>query len=207
MYVPKHFAAEDPDALLAKLAAERLAILVTVGADGALFATHLPMLWNAEKRMLEGHIARGNPHHTLPTTAPALVILPGAEAYVSPSLYPSKAEHGRVVPTWNYETVHVTGPLTWFDDATRLEGVVRGLTDRHEAGRDNAWSIDDAPRDYVEAMLRGIVGVEVRAENIEAKCKLSQNRSAADIEGVRASLESSGNPFDLQVANLLSRSG
>ena len=205
MYVPKHFAAEDPEALLAALAAQRLAILVTVGVDGAFFATHLPMLWNAEKRTLEGHIARGNPHHTLPTTVPALVILPGAEAYVSPSLYPSKAEHGKVVPTWNYEAVHITGPLTWFDDATRLEAVVRGLTDRHEAGRANAWSIDDAPRDYVEAMLRGIVGVEVRAEKIEAKRKLSQNRNAADIEGVMKGLAVETGAGARQLAKLMTK--
>jgi len=205
VYVPKHFAAEDPEALLAALAAQRLAILVTVGVDGAFFATHLPMLWNAEKRTLEGHIARGNPHHTLPTTVPALVILPGAEAYVSPSLYPSKAEHGKVVPTWNYEAVHITGPLTWFDDATRLEAVVRGLTDRHEAGRANAWSIDDAPRDYVEAMLRGIVGVEVRAEKIEAKRKLSQNRNAADIEGVMKGLAVETGAGARQLAKLMTK--
>ena len=184
MYIPKHFAAEEPEALVAALAAERLAILVTAGADGALFATHLPMFWNAETRTLEGHVARANPHHALPRAGQALVILPGAEAYVSPSLYPSKAEHGRVVPTWNYIAAHVSGAVEWFDDAARLENVVRSLTDRHEAGRAHAWAVDDAPRDYVEAMLRGIVGVAVRAEKIEAKRKLSQNRNAADVEGV-----------------------
>src|SRR5262249_39052426 len=117
-----------------------------------------------------------------------LLILNGPEAYVSPSLYPSKAEHGKTVPTWNYEAVHLTGAIEWFDDATRLRNVVRDLSVLHETTRAKPWSIDDAPEAYVQAMLRGIVGVSMRVERIEAKRKLSQNRSPEDFAGARDGL-------------------
>lgn len=202
MYVPAHFDAKEPEALLASLAAKRMAVLVTMSEQAGLFATHLPMLWDGERRVLEGHIARGNPHWKQGATQ-ALAILPGPEVYVSPSLYPSKAEHGKVVPTWNYEAVHVSGPVEWFDDAERLKGVVRHLTDRHEAGRAEPWAIDDAPEDYVRAMLRGIVGVSVKAERIEAKRKLSQNRSAEDLAGVVSGLSGAADPSAREVGALM----
>lgn len=188
MYIPEPFAAPEPEALVAALAAKRLAILVTASEDGAPWATHLPMLWDAETRTLHGHIARANPHPKRASGAQALVILPGADAYVSPSLYPSKAAHGKAVPTWNYEAAHVSGGLEWFDDAKRLEAIVRDLSNRHEAARDQPWRIDDAPRAYIDAMLRGIIGVSVKAERIDAKRKLSQNKSAEDFAGVRDGL-------------------
>ncbi|MES1201357.1 MAG: FMN-binding negative transcriptional regulator [Pseudomonadota bacterium] len=184
MYVPAHFATSDADGLLTRLAGARLSILITPTEEGGLWATHLPMLWNAETRTLDGHIARANPHPKLAPNPRALVITPGPEAYVSPSLYASKAETHRVVPTWNYEAVHVSGALTWFEEPARLKDMLRRLTERHEAPRAEPWSIDDAPEDYVNALLRGIVGVAVSAEHIEAKRKLSQNKSAADIAGV-----------------------
>jgi transcriptional regulator len=201
MYVPAHFEAEE--ALVGDLIAKRMAILVTAGENGTPWATHVPMLWDAEARVLTGHIARANPHPKLAPGARALVIVPGLEAYVSPSLYASKAEHGRVVPTWNYEAVHLEGALTWFDDAARLEAVVRALSDRHEAARAAPWSVDDAPADYVRALLRGIVGVEIAVDTIQAKRKLSQNKSAADIAGVREGLAASDEPQDRDVAALM----
>lgn len=201
MYVPAHFAAKDGDALIAKLAARAAAVLVSVDGEGQPVATHLPMLWDAEARTLTGHVARANPHWKL-GGGKGLVILSGAEAYVSPGFYPSKAEHGKVVPTWNYEAVHLSGAVNWFDDAARLEDVVRRLSDQHEAGRETPWRLEDAPRAYIEALLRAIVGVEMRVEKIEAKRKLSQNKSAADYEGVLRGL-SAGAGESQEIAALM----
>lgn len=187
MYVPAHFAAEDADVLIARLSRKHAAILVTADDGGDLVATHMPMLWDANARVASGHIARANPQHRFEATR-GLLILSGPEAYVSPNLYPSKAEHGKAVPTWNYEAVHFTGPIEWFDDAARLRGVVRDLSARHEADRAKPWSIDEAPEAYTQAMLRGIVGVAMRVEKVEAKRKLSQNKDAADFAGVRDGL-------------------
>ncbi len=188
MYVPEHFAVADSDALIARLAQRFAGILVSVDADGQPVATHMPMLWDAERRVASGHIARANPQWKL-GAGRGLVVLAGSEAYVSPSYYPSKAEHGKTVPTWNYEAVHLSGPIEWFDDAARLEDVVRRLSEFHENDRAAPWRIEDAPRSYIDALLRGIVGVEMRVERVEAKQKLSQNKSAADFEGVIAGLE------------------
>ncbi|HYN73367.1 MAG TPA: FMN-binding negative transcriptional regulator, partial [Nakamurella sp.] len=123
------------------------------------------------------------------------------DAYVSPTWYASKAEHGRVVPTWNYVTAHVYGPLVIHDDPVWVDALVRRLTDRHERGASSTgrpwtverpWTVDDAPARYVEGQLRAIVGVEVVISRIEAKLKLSQNRPAADIDGVIAGLQHRG---------------
>ena len=187
MYVPAHFEAENAEALIARLAPRFAAVLVSVDAKGQPHATHMPILWDSARRTLSGHIARANPQHKL-GPGRALVILSGPEAYVSPSFYPSKAEHGKTVPTWNYEAVHFSGVVEWFDDAGRLEAVVRALSEFHECGRSAPWSIGDAPRPYIDAMLRGIVGVTVTADRVEAKRKLSQNKSAADFAGVVAGL-------------------
>jgi len=199
MYVPAHFAAEDADALIARLIGRHVALLITNGPDGTPFATHLPVLWDGERKIVTGHIARANPQHTF-GSGRALIVLIGAEAYVSPGWYPSKVEHGKTVPTWNYESVHLTGALEWFDDAARLEAVVRALSDRHEAGRAQPWSIEDAPRNYIDAMLRGIVGVSVAVDRIEAKRKLSQNKSDADFNGVAAGLAASNSAEDQAIA-------
>lgn len=188
MYVPAQFAADET--LLNTLAPTRLAILVTHGANG-LWATHLPLLWDAERRVLEGHVARPNPHHK-DGAAEAMAIFAGPDAYVSPSFYPSKAEHGRQVPTWNYEAVHVYGALAWFEDRERLLAQVRALSERHEAGRSAPWTIEDASEQYIDALLRGIVGVSIRVTRIEAKQKLSQNKSDADRIGVETGLVQDG---------------
>jgi transcriptional regulator len=137
-------------------------------------------------------VARNNPHHRTPPTGESLVIVRGPDAYVSPGWYASKAEHGRVVPTWNYVTAHVYGELVVHDDAGWLDDVVRRLTAKHEAALGGSWSVDDAPERFVAGQLRAIVGVEVRISRIEAKLKLSQNRPAADVTGVVAGLRERG---------------
>jgi transcriptional regulator len=193
MYVPQHFQASDEDvrALLSRGAA---ADLVTSTAEG-MFATFLPFLFDAEAGehgSLLGHVARNNVQWQLPAVGEALVIVHGPDSYISPSFYASKAENGRVVPTWNYLTAHVYGTLVVHDDTAWLSSLVRRLTDHHEAAEPRAWSVDDAPAPYVEGQLRAIVGIELVVSRIEAKSKLSQNRPAADVEGVVAGLLARG---------------
>ncbi|MEZ5959557.1 MAG: FMN-binding negative transcriptional regulator [Hyphomonadaceae bacterium] len=202
MYVPQHFAADDADALIARLAQRWAGVLITTGDDGGPVATHLPILWDADRRVATGHIARANPHWKQ-GPCKGLIVLSGPEAYVSPGWYPSKAEHGKTVPTWNYEAVHLTGAVEWFDDAPRLEAVVRELSALHENGRSAPWTIEDAPRTYIDALLRGIVGVSLTAERVEAKRKLSQNKSAADFDGVARGMDASNEPMAHEVAALM----
>ena len=193
VYVPAHFAADD-DTVRELLAHHGAADLVTATPEG-LRATFLPFLHDpdaGEHGALLGHVARNNDHWRAAPTGEALVIVRGPDAYVSPSWYPSKAEHGRVVPTWNYLTAHVYGELVVHDEPAWLEHVVRRLTAKFEAGSADPWSVDDAPPAFVAGQLRAIVGVEVRITRIEAKAKLSQNRPAADRAGVVAGLTERG---------------
>jgi transcriptional regulator len=195
MYIPEHFAADqqDVDALLGNLGA---ADLITVTDEG-LLATFLPLLYEpsvGSHGALLGHVARSNDQWRRPAVGEALVIARGVDGYISPSYYASKAEHGRVVPTWNYLTAHVYGELIVHDDVEWLSGLVRRLTERHEAGREHPWSVDDAPAAYFAGQLRAIVGVELRISRIEAKAKLSQNRPSEDIDGVISGLEHDGQP-------------
>jgi transcriptional regulator len=190
VYVPAQFAPDEDDVrqLLAHHAA---ADLITAGPDG-LEATMLPLLHDRDKGTLLGHFARNNDHWKRADDQRCLVIVRGPDSYVTPSWYASKAEHGRVVPTWNYVTAHVHGSVTIHDDVDWLEGVVRQLTDAHEADRPTPWSVDDAPEKFFRGQLRAIVGVEVHIERIDAKFKLSQNRPGADVDGVVAGLRSVG---------------
>lgn len=193
MYVPKHFA---PDATVVRelLGRDGAADLVTATPDG-LVSTFLPFVYDpdaGEQGSLLGHLARNNAQWRTPVLGEALVLVRGPDAYVSPTWYPSKAEHGRVVPTWNYVAVHVYGRLVVHDDPAWLEALVRRLTDLHEAGNRTPWSVDDAPPAFVAGQLRAIVGVEVVISRIEGKAKLSQNRPAADVDGVIAGLEARG---------------
>jgi transcriptional regulator len=190
MYVPEHFAATDED-VAQLLANHGAADLVTV-TDTGLTATLLPFVHDIDAGSLLGHVARNNDQWSRPALDEALVIVRGPDAYVSPAWYAAKAEHGRVVPTWNYVTAHVYGRLVVHDDPQWVEALVRRLTERHEARSTHPWSVDDAPRAYIEGQLRAIVGVEVVISRIEAKVKLSQNRPAADIPGVVAGLEARG---------------
>lgn len=202
MYVPEHFAADDPDALIARVTRRWVGLLITGEADGTPVATHLPIVWDAENKIVRGHIARANPQWRGGASR-GLIVLRGPEAYVSPNWYPSKAEHGKAVPTWNYEAVHISGRVEWFDAPAALEEVVRELTTLHEGDRANPWRIEDAPRDYIDGLLRGIVGVALHAERIEAKRKLSQNKGAADREGVALGLSESGDAMAQEMAGLV----
>ena len=198
MYVPAHFAPDEAvvDELLRNHGA---ADLVTVTGQG-LVATMLPFVYvpAAEPRAagslgsLHGHVARNNDQWKLAPAGEALAIVRGPDAYLSPGWYASKVEHGRVVPTWNYITAHVYGRLVVHDDPVWTEDLVRRLTTKHEAHRDHPWSVDDAPRPFIEGQLRAIVGVELEITRIEAKAKLSQNRPPADVEGVIAGLRERG---------------
>lgn len=190
MYRPPAFAEEDPELIAAMIARAGLAVLVGQGPDG-LFATHLPLRWDRDRGMLEGHMAAANPHPRL-GAHDALAVFAGPHGYVSPGFYPSKAEHGRQVPTWNYEAVHVHGRAEWFSDPARLRGQLERLTDAHEAGRARPWRVSDAPPDYAARLLRGIVGVEITITRVEAKRKLSQNKDARDRAGVIAGLRADG---------------
>lgn len=187
MYVPPLHAVDDEAQLRAMVAAFGAAELVTVGEDGYPLATLLPLIWEGDRVVL--HMARANEHwRAITPDSPALLVCGGPQAYVSPSWYASKREHGRVVPTWNYSSVHLSGRVRVYDDPAWLLDAVTRLTDRHEEHRDDRWRVTDAPESFVAGQLRGIVGLEVRVERVEGKRKLSQNRSEADRRGVVAGL-------------------
>jgi transcriptional regulator len=195
MYVPDHFAMDDA-AVQQLLVQHGAGDLVTATSQG-LLATMLPFVFDPDAGphgSLLGHLARNNAHWQHPPLGEAMVILRGPDAYVTPSWYASKEQHGRVLPTWNYVTAHVYGNLVVHDDVEWLAGNVQRLTAKHEGGRERPWSVDDAPPAYVAGQLRAIVGVQLRITRIEAKAKLSQNRPAADIDGVVAGTRAVGNP-------------
>jgi transcriptional regulator len=158
--------------------------MIYVPPDEHADAGELGLLW--------GHFARKNDHWQQPVVGEAMAIVRGPDAYITPTWYETKREHGRVVPTWNYITAHVYGPLTIQDDPAWVERNVRALSSKHEVSRDPAWGVDDAPQTYIEGQLRAIVGVELRISRISAKFKLSQNRSADDVAGVIAGLAAEG---------------
>jgi transcriptional regulator len=193
MYIPAHFAPDE--ATVGELLHHHgAADLITVTADG-LVATMLPFMYVPEsgaRGALHGHVARNNPQWKLPARGEAMAIVRGPDAYISPAWYASKAEHGRVVPTWNYVTAHVYGELIVHDDPAWTEDLLRRLTAKHEAGSAHPWSVDDAPPEYIAGQLRAIVGVELAITRIEAKAKLSQNRPEADVDGVITGLRARG---------------
>jgi transcriptional regulator len=206
MYTPSTFAIDDLNELHQQILVTRLAVLVTHGEQG-LQASHLPLLLNVDhgpKGTLYGHLARANPQwRELQNGAEALVIFAGADAYISPGFYPSKAEHGKVVPTWNYVAVHAYGMAEVFTEADRLRNLVSALTDRHEAGRTHPWKVAEAPTDYIDGMLKAIVGFALPIQRLQGKRKLSQNRNAADITGVREGLAASPDVHDQALAHLM----
>jgi transcriptional regulator len=185
MYVPAHFSAGDAE--VSELLAECDAADLVTSTPQGLIATFLPILYDpsvGEHGAILAHVARNNDQWREPAAGESLFILHGPDAYVSPSWYPSKREHGRAVPTWNYLTAHVYGRLVVHDDAAWVESMVRRLTERHEEGRAEPWSVDDAPPAYVAGQLRAIVGLELLISRVEAKVKMSQNRPEADRAGV-----------------------
>jgi len=201
VYVPSHFAV-PPGRQAGLLGRGGFAHLVTPTADG-LVSTPLPLLYDADRHALVGHVARNNPHWSAEPTGESLAIVTGPDAYVSPGYYPSKREHGRTVPTWNYEVLHVHGPLIVHDDVEWLRDLVTRLTDAHEASRAEPWQVTDAPERFIDGQLRAIVGLELAITRVEAKAKLSQNRSEADQEGVIAGLSATGDPGDAAVATAM----
>jgi len=195
MYVPEAFAETRLAVLHAAMRACGLPILISVTEAGPV-ATHLPLLLaedEGEYGTLYGHLARANPQwRDALAGVPALVIFPGPDGYVSPGWYPAKAEHGRVVPTWNYVTVHAAGPAEFFDESVALHGLVERLTQRHEAGQAVPWAVSDAPADYVAGQVRAIMGVRLPIARLQGKWKLGQNRSAADQDGLLAGYAAAG---------------
>jgi transcriptional regulator len=207
MYLPEHFAAPSTGAIHDVVTAVRIGELVTFDGS-ALTASTMPWVLDRDRGefgVLRGHLARANPQWaSARADVEAMVIFRGPDAYVSPSYYPSKPRHGKVVPTWNYIAAHATGPLTIHDDPVWIERIVRDLTSLHESPLAEPWSVDDAPRSYIEAMLGQIVGIEIPITRLEGKWKLSQNRAAEDQAGVMAAL-AAGSPTDRAVADEMLR--
>jgi transcriptional regulator len=203
MYVPKHFQEDRLDVLAAFMREHPFATLVSMN-EGELIATHLPLIWDPEPApfgTLTGHVARANPHgRHLATGVASLVIFHGPEAYVSPSWYPSKHEHGKAVPTWNYVAVHAYGELQVIDDVDWLRGFVRRLTDVHESALPAPWRVTDAPEAYVAQLLKAILGLSIPVSRLEGKWKLGQNRPAADYDGAIAGLAERGEPGSRELA-------
>ncbi len=223
MYLPRHFTWTDMAKIEAFVDAAQSADLVTFDGTRPV-ATLLPVIWDRPDRppagngardpdeevepgrygRLLGHIAIANTQwKTAAPGAEALAIVHGPQAYVSPTWYEAKTRHGRVVPTWNYETVHLTGAVTFHLDAEWLRELVTRLTGLHEGGRQRPWAVTDAPPEYIEGQLRAIVGVELAITSIEAKQKLSQNRSELDREGVVAGLRDEPGPGPAAIADLI----
>lgn len=207
MYMPPAFRDDDRESLLATIRAARLANLVTATAEGPQ-VTPLPLLLDAgegEHGTLYGHLARANAQWRLPAIGEAVAVFMGPDAYVTPSWYATKQDTGKVVPTWNYVTVHAHGPVEFFDDPERLLAAVTRLTRLHEGSRDKPWEVSDAPADYIAAQLRGIVGLRLPITRLEGKRKMSQNRSEADRRGVAEGLAASERPEERQSARLIPR--
>jgi transcriptional regulator len=213
VYIPRSYVEERPEELIAFITAHPLGALVTAaGASGELFATHLPFVFDrasGEHGVLEGHLARANPHHELARDIrDALVIFTGVNAYVTPNWYPGKAAHGREVPTWNYVAVHAYGALRFIDDSAWLLAHLRRLSDRSEAdlqapAGETRWRVDDAPAEFIAQQMKAIIGVEVRVTRLEGKWKMSQNRTAEAIDAVVAGLGASPKAMDREVSAIV----
>jgi transcriptional regulator len=196
MYLPKHFEETRAEVLHELIRAQPLGLLVTLN-DAGLQANPVPFILDPDPAggpgSLRAHVARANPlWRETRGDVDALVVFQGPQAYVSPNWYPSKAEHAKVVPTWNYVMVQARGPLRAIDDAAWVRAFVTRLTTRHEAAQAQPWAVTDAPPDYIETMTRAIVGIEITLAALTGKWKVSQNRSAADRAGVANGLRAAG---------------
>jgi transcriptional regulator len=196
MYLPKHFEESRPEVLHELVRAQPLGLLVTLN-DAGLQANPVPFILDPDPAggpgILRAHVARANPlWRETRTGAEALVVFQGPQAYVSPGWYPSKAEHGKVVPTWNYVMVQARGTLRAVDDAGWVRAFVTRLTAHHEAVQAKPWAVADAPPEFIETMARAIVGIEITLSALNGKWKVSQNRSAADRAGVASGLRAAG---------------
>ena len=195
MYLPDHFAETRSPALQQLIAEHPLGMLVTHGSDG-LDADHIPFEFDPAAGacgVLSAHVARANPlWQRCPTGTPVLVVFRGVDGYISPSWYPSKHETHRQVPTWNYTVVHAHGTLTIRDDERFVRGLVARLTRRHEAGESVPWKMGDSAPEYIDSMLRNIVGIEVAVTRLVGKSKLSQNKEPRDRRGAADALQARG---------------
>ena len=205
MYLPAHFEETRSEVLHALMRDHPLATLVVHGPDG-LAAHHLPLCFAAGAApfgALQGHVARANPLWHQSANAEVLAIFHGPQAYVSPSWYATKREHGKAVPTWNYAVVHVHGRLRTIEDPAWLRSQLESLVARHEAGFGEPWGIADAPPDYIDKMLTVIVGIEVAITALKGKWKISQNQPPANRAGVVAGLHRQGTPDAARMAALV----
>lgn len=208
MYQPPHFREERLAVQHALIRSHSLGLLITAG-PGGLQANYIPFLVNAEdseRGTLRAHLARANPQvQELAAVAECLVVFQGPQHYISPSLYPAKRETGKVVPTWNYITVHAWGRPRVIDDAGWLRGQVDDLTNHKEASRADPWLVSDAPEAFVAGQIKGIVGLVIPIARIEGKWKVSQNRSAADQAGVIAGLRGGGDEAEAMALHVAER--
>jgi transcriptional regulator len=204
MYLPPHFREERISVLHSLMRERPLATLVTLGSEG-LNANHIPLIVDPDPApygTLLGHVAR--PNRLWRDSDPSvLVIFAGPEHYISPNWYPAKQEDGRVVPTWNYAAVHAHGTLQIHEDREWLKSLVSRLTDIHEAQFEKPWSVSDAPEEYIDGLLKGIVGIEIRIERLEGKWKMSQNRSSTDQAGAAEGLAAMNHPSASEVEDLI----
>ena len=196
MYLPAHFAETRPEPLHELIRNQPLGLLTTL-SDAGLQANPMPFFLDADPAggpgILRAHVARANPlWRETRTDVEALVVFQGPQAYVSPGWYPSKREHGKAVPTWNYVMVQARGTLRAIDDAVWVREFVTRLTTRHEATQARPWAVTDAPPDFLDTMVRAIVGIEITLTALTGKWKVSQNRSIADRDGVAAGLRAAG---------------
>jgi transcriptional regulator len=226
VYIPPHFNEERVEVLHQLIREHGLATLVTYGPSG-LIASHVPLVLDtssvgadadaaasagvgvgaAHLGALRGHLSRANQQwRDYSPEVPALAIFAGPQHYITPSWYPAKAEHGKVVPTWNYIVVHAYGRLETYDDRESLLANVEALTTHHEAKRAEPWKVSDAPASYVDAQLKGIIGISLRIDRLEGKWKISQNRSAADQASVAAALHDAGSDASVAMAQSMNES-
>ena len=212
MYQPPHFIESRPDVLHALMRAHPLGLLVSSGPEGPV-ADALPFLLDTDHPphgRLRAHLARANPHWRLlaaHSETPVLVVFQGVDSYITPTWYETKRETGKVVPTWNYAMVQVRGRARVVEDRTWLAGQIAELTRTHEANRAEPWKVADAPGDYIEAQLKGIVGLEIEIAGISGKWKVSQNRPLADRRGVAEGLDTQGDCEAARMAHLVRNYG
>lgn len=206
MYQPPHFREERLEIQHALIRAHPLGLLISSGEDG-LLANPVPFLLDAAAApngVLRAHLARANRQwQALAAGQPALVVFQGVDTYITPSWYETKKETGKVVPTWNYAIVQVRGPVRVVEDREWLRRQITALTAEHESSRSEPWAVTDAPDDFVEAQLKGIIGIEMTIETIEGKWKVSQNRPLADRIGVTAGLAAEADPRAAEMERLV----
>lgn len=199
MYIPSPFNETDADMVKTLMATYPLATLV-VSSDDGLLADHLPMTWHCDQDgrwLLQGHVARGNSIWRL-LPAKALLIFQGPDCYISPNWYPSKHRDGKAVPTWNYIALHLQGEVRAIDDAQWITDLLERLTHTHEQQQTRPWQLSDAPKDYIDKLLKAIVGLEFSVSSWQCKAKASQNQSAENQQGVVAGLTATGGSAEQQ---------